>query len=161
MTTRGSCVMCAAMMSLLILSSIVSNAEGKCSGKWAIHACWGGNGKRSGIPAEEDDNTAKSLDLLRRLLRRKVSSSPYLPSLEDTVYVPVQPEDFLSSSESLPSSLSSSSSLLSSSSPFEDGFSEDVEEAEAAAASFVPSKNRLASLTTILRKLQQGRDDFQ
>ncbi|XP_041354247.1 uncharacterized protein LOC121372059 [Gigantopelta aegis] len=42
---------------------------GKCSGKWAIHACFGGNGKRSDPTLTDMEDKVRS-NLLRNLLLR-------------------------------------------------------------------------------------------
>ncbi|XP_052807966.1 uncharacterized protein LOC128236877 [Mya arenaria] len=47
-----------AFYTCVYISSSISTAYGyKCSGKWAIHACFGGNGKRSGPLQKSLDST--------------------------------------------------------------------------------------------------------
>jgi len=51
---------CWLLLPIFIHLGTVANA-GKCTGRWAIHACGGGNGKRSDIdypPSLADDSTA-------------------------------------------------------------------------------------------------------
>jgi len=63
---------------LAIIIYLASTAmAGKCSGKWAIHACGGGNGKRSDLdnPSDKENSVRdeipeeKSWSILRRLAR--------------------------------------------------------------------------------------------
>lgn len=44
----------ASLLCLLLLASDVTEAgrKGKCGGKWNIHACQGGNGKRNSVPVK-------------------------------------------------------------------------------------------------------------
>nr|AQS80511.1 GGNG-2 precursor [Charonia tritonis] len=155
MKTDISYVMCVALISLFLLSSVVSIAEGKCAGRWAIHACWGGNGKRSGgVPAMDLESSDSASPFQKLLLRRPPAD---IPAPGSTVFVSLRPQDFLAS---LPTSASSSlslSSLLSSSSSsssrLEKGLSGDKDDV------LHPSpSDRLTSLLRMLRRLQQARD---
>ncbi|KAL8570921.1 hypothetical protein ACOMHN_023594 [Nucella lapillus] len=66
----------------------------KCSGRWAIHACWGGNGKRS----DPSVDLAPSPTVLRQLLLR---NRPVFPSAMDSS------EEDQSADEADPSSFNS------------------------------------------------------
>ncbi|XP_060558226.1 uncharacterized protein LOC132718529 [Ruditapes philippinarum] len=51
------------------ISCTFTTVYGKCSGRWAIHACYGGNGKRSGPPEIDTDSKLKERQyILRQLL---------------------------------------------------------------------------------------------
>ncbi|KAK3603544.1 hypothetical protein CHS0354_027965 [Potamilus streckersoni] len=66
---QSSCLCWLTVSSLIYLLCSLSYVSGKCSGRWAIHACYGGNGKRSGPPATLTDDTDSSKPLyLRQLL---------------------------------------------------------------------------------------------
>ncbi|XP_055889675.1 uncharacterized protein LOC106056435 [Biomphalaria glabrata] len=63
-----------ALVSCIYLTLITSPASGytwKCKGKWFIHACLGGNGKRSDPSLNTENNIPTSL-----LLRRVLESDP-------------------------------------------------------------------------------------
>ncbi|XP_076466476.1 uncharacterized protein LOC143297842 [Babylonia areolata] len=176
MKSNRPCVTCVALTSLIVLSSFLTMAEGKCSGRWAIHACWGGNGKRSGIPAspdvplgeaeEEEDESSKSLSLLRRLLLRSPpSSTPYFPqpAEDDTILLSLQPAVVWNPSELLPPASASASSPFSSESSAlrkrRHPAGEDDEDEDAPFAR--RSGDRLTSLRRLLRTLlQQAGQDF-
>jgi len=49
--TPGSSFVVALCSCLYILTISCPGASGKCRGSWAIHACFGGNGKRSSLPS--------------------------------------------------------------------------------------------------------------
>nr|BAQ25803.1 TEP-2 precursor [Reishia clavigera] len=68
--------LCLAMTLFVIVSTVIKPSEGKCYGKWAMHACWGGNGKRSDPSADLAPNPS----VLRQLLLR---NPPALDSRED------------------------------------------------------------------------------
>lgn len=51
---------------------------GRCSGRWAIHACYGGNGKRSSPP---EHNSQSDLNDKQFILRQLLLSDKF-PSLE-------------------------------------------------------------------------------
>jgi len=80
------------LLPILIHLGTIANA-GKCTGRWAIHACGGGNGKRSDIdypPSLADDEASapaggdteddpRQLDLLTRLTRLSARSGDPSP----------------------------------------------------------------------------------
>ncbi|KAL5010588.1 hypothetical protein ScPMuIL_012893 [Solemya velum] len=69
-----SCIWWLTFTSFLYLSFTVYTVSGKCSGRWAIHSCYGGNGKRSGFdnPSLNTDTDNQKQLLLKRLLLRDV-----------------------------------------------------------------------------------------
>ncbi|XP_076444660.1 uncharacterized protein LOC143282780 [Babylonia areolata] len=84
-----------AMTSFFILSAVIRPSEGKCTGRWAIHACWGGNGKRS----DPSMDVAPAPSILRQLLMRNSPLfAPSLDSREDVVPEDQSAEDHLDSS---------------------------------------------------------------
>lgn len=64
-----------AISSCVYISFTFTTVHGKCSGRWAIHACYGGNGKRSGPP--EPDTNSKLTD--RQYILRQLFLSDRLP----------------------------------------------------------------------------------
>ncbi|KAK6170808.1 hypothetical protein SNE40_019112 [Patella caerulea] len=60
------CSVLITVTSILYLILTVSTVSGKCSGRWAIHACFGGNGKRS------DPSVADNLDNRRQNSLRQI-----------------------------------------------------------------------------------------
>jgi len=73
---------CWVLLPIVLYLGSLADAGGKCTGRWAIHACGGGNGKRSDIdypsPSEDsagpesldsNDLDSRQLDLLTRLTR--------------------------------------------------------------------------------------------
>jgi hypothetical protein len=87
------------LVSCLYLLAFTSPASAKCHGKWAIHACFGGNGKRSDPSLSLKTNIEPSL--LHRVL---ISDAQKLQQLlqaqkedlgpqDDLILVPTQNED--------------------------------------------------------------------
>lgn len=58
------------VIALLItyFTSSTSGFTNKCRGRWAIHACFGGNGKRSGPPTDLTKTNQNDQLLLRKIL---------------------------------------------------------------------------------------------
>nr|AQS80510.1 GGNG-1 precursor [Charonia tritonis] len=95
MKTDTAQTLCIALTSFVVLSAVFSPTEGKCAGRWAIHACWGGNGKRS----DPSLNVAPSPSVLRQLLlRNRPVYAQALDSSEELPAVAPQPADDLGSS---------------------------------------------------------------
>ncbi|XP_045196423.1 uncharacterized protein LOC123551503 [Mercenaria mercenaria] len=71
------------------ISCTFTTVYGKCSGKWAIHACYGGNGKRSGPPDTDTDSKLKERQYILRqlLLSEKLPQNIPTDSLFDTAPV--------------------------------------------------------------------------
>jgi hypothetical protein len=71
---------CWLLLSVIFYLGSLADA-GKCTGRWAIHACGGGNGKRSdidypslpsdedGAPSEREEEDSRQRDFLTRLTR--------------------------------------------------------------------------------------------
>ncbi|XP_071136511.1 uncharacterized protein [Mytilus edulis] len=49
----------------------------KCRGRWAIHACYGGNGKRSGPPTDLSKNNQNDQLLLKKILLQNSDFNNY------------------------------------------------------------------------------------
>ncbi|XP_046370918.1 uncharacterized protein [Haliotis cracherodii] len=62
---------CISFTALIYLALLLQPATGKCVGKWAIHSCFGGNGKRSDPSIAQTIDTQKQSNLLRQLLLRE------------------------------------------------------------------------------------------
>ncbi|XP_067676136.1 uncharacterized protein [Haliotis asinina] len=62
---------CISFTALIYLALLLQPATGKCVGKWAIHSCFGGNGKRSDPNIAQTIDTRKQSNLLRQLLLRE------------------------------------------------------------------------------------------
>ncbi|KAL4233355.1 hypothetical protein ACF0H5_008037 [Mactra antiquata] len=66
-----------AFSACVYISCTFTTVYAKCSGRWAIHACYGGNGKRSGPPLADTDSTQKDRQyILRQLLLSDRQTSP-------------------------------------------------------------------------------------
>ncbi|XP_052241318.1 uncharacterized protein LOC127851536 [Dreissena polymorpha] len=64
------------------ITTYISTAYGyKCSGPWAIHACYGGNGKRSGLPTFKSDLESDELKNRQNILRQLLFPDTLLPSV--------------------------------------------------------------------------------
>lgn len=62
------------------ISCTFSTVYGKCTGPWALHACYAGNGKRSGPPEQSQD-----MDLSdKQFILRQLLLSDKTPLLERT-----------------------------------------------------------------------------
>lgn len=76
---QRTCVLWFAFTVVIYFLSTVSTVNGrKCSGRWAIHACYGGNGKRS---SPSSDNSLENIQrnkqfILGQLLLRNRSPNP-------------------------------------------------------------------------------------
>nr|ARS01377.1 ggng 2 [Deroceras reticulatum] len=81
------------MILCLCLSAFTSPASAKCRGQWAIHACFGGNGKRSD-PSQEHNLLQKLIISNAQRLNRMLQNENALPAAEDElIEAPVQYED--------------------------------------------------------------------
>lgn len=89
--TIGSSVTFVSCIYLLLVTSPVS---GKCRGKWAIHACFGGNGKRSDPSMNSEPNYEPSLlhralisdaERLRRMLQMPLVAAKPLAESNNAV----------------------------------------------------------------------------
>lgn len=78
-----------ALISCLIVSLVATPADSarKCRGPWAIHACFGGNGKRS----DPSLSPVGESSLLRQYLLRELPSFPLGEDGERVVEVPAEP----------------------------------------------------------------------
>lgn len=82
-----------ALLSCIYISLIMTpTVSAKCYGKWAIHACWGGNGKRS------DPNLSPSSEkvrpsLLRQLLIKDVQRLSDILQSTDDLELPIGDQD--------------------------------------------------------------------
>lgn len=52
------------LLCLLLASDVTEAGKGKCGGRWAIHACRGGNGKRNIAPVKSAFDTGEKIDAL-------------------------------------------------------------------------------------------------
>lgn len=79
---QRTCVLWLSCTVVIYFFSTVTTVYGrKCSGRWAIHACYGGNGKRSGPPSDSSDTLDRSKPfILGQLLLKNRSLMPELLS---------------------------------------------------------------------------------
>jgi len=67
---------------LYVCLDLTNFAEGKCAGRWAIHACAGGNGKRSGPPQDAlNTHHGTTTTDLRRAIEKLTGNHPITPNL--------------------------------------------------------------------------------
>lgn len=70
-------------------SSTSSGFTNKCRGRWAIHACYGGNGKRSGPPTDLSKNNENDQLLLKKILLQNSDINNY--GIDDFDITPIDP----------------------------------------------------------------------
>jgi hypothetical protein len=80
------------MILCLCLSAFTSPASAKCRGQWAIHACFGGNGKRSD-PSQEHNLLQRLIISNAQRLNRMLQNENALPAEDELIEAPVQYED--------------------------------------------------------------------
>lgn len=67
----------------------LSGFTNKCRGRWAIHACYGGNGKRSGPPTDLSKNNENDQLLLKKILLQNSDINNY--GIDDFDITPIDP----------------------------------------------------------------------
>lgn len=150
MRSDVSRALCVVLTSWCFMSCLLSISEGKCSGKWNIHACWGANGKRSSPPLADHRRPS----LLQQLLLRDVPT----PLLDDAPSVELT-DDLSEEALARPYSKSSPDSEYSA----DDAALPPLQRlpsSSSSSSSRSTTLDRLTSLLRTLRTLQKENDEL-